>query len=199
MITLPELLKDPKYKEFFCKVPKTTVPKPGQQPWRLFIQREPGGPWAKKEYEKYADAFRRVAVDLKSGRLHDGAIQSRGIAFAPPTRVARITKGGKPVYQVGSDGKRQQKTVTVRWQPRLDRTDEPHIWCTYCRRPTVFRWFKTHHSIRGTALDGLVDPSQRRCTICGVREEFVTTTLGTARLPSYDPRDVRVAGKRARR
>jgi hypothetical protein len=199
LITLPELLEDPKYREFFLTVPKTTVPKPGHQPWRLLIQREAGGSWAKKEFEKYADAFRRLAPDLRGGRVHDAAIQSRGIAFAPPTRVARITKGGKPVYQVGADGKRVQKTVIVRWKPRLDRDEEPHTWCTYCRRPTVFRWFKAHHLIRGTTLDGLVDPGSRRCTICGVREEFVATTLGTARLPSYDPRDVRVAGKRARR
>lgn len=199
MITLPELLEDPKYREFFLKVPKTKVPKPGQKPWRLLIQREAGGPWAKKEFEKYADAFRRLAVDLKSGGLHDGAIQSRGIAYAPPTRIAKVTKGGKPVFQVGTDGKRIQKTVTVRWRPRLDPDEEPHTWCTYCRRPTVFRWFKTHHLLRGTALDGLVDGSSRRCTICGVREEFVRGTLGTARLPNYDPRDIVRASRRARR
>lgn len=207
MITLPELLKDPKYRAFFLQVPKTLVPPPGQKPWRLYIQREADGPWAKKDFEKYADAFRKLAAELKRGAVHDGAIQSRGIAYAPPERVAKVTKGGRPVWarngqnqiMVDRDGNRIQRTVVVVWRPKLEPQDEPHTWCTYCRRPTVFRWFTNHHSIRGTELAGLVDPSKQRCTICGATEEFVRGTLGTSRRPSYDPRDVLVAGRRARR
>lgn len=199
MITLPELLKDKQFKEFFTTVPKTLVPKPGQKPWRLYVQAKADGPWAKKDYEKYADAFRRLATELKAGRIHDAAIQSRGIAFAPPTRVAKVTKGGKPLIQVGANGKRQQKTVIVRWKPKLDPTDEGHIWCPYCRRPSVFRWFKSHHALRSNGLDGLVDPSDRRCTICGVREAFAIGVLSTARLPHHDPRTVAKAGRRSAR
>lgn len=197
MITLPELLKDPKYREFFMTVPKDWAPKPGHKPWRLYVQREADGPWAKKDYASYAEAYRRLAVELKSGRLHDGAIQSRGVAYAPPTRIAKVTKNGKPVYQVGSNGNRVQKTVITRWKPKLDPADEAHTWCTYCRRPTVFRWFRSHHALRG--LEGIFDPSSLRCIICGAREAFVRSTLGTARTPQYDPRQTSAAGRRKAR
>lgn len=199
MITLPELLKDPKYREFFTRVPKDFKPKPGQKPWRLYIQTDVDGPWKKKDFESYAEAFRVLAKYLKGGRLHDGAIQSRGIAYAPPTRVAGVLKNGRPVYEVGSNGKRLQKTVTVRWKPRLSGDDEPHSWCTYCRRPTVFKWFRSHHAFRGSGLEDCLDPSNKRCTICGAREQFVHSTLGTARLPGYDPRDVLRSSRRRTR
>lgn len=202
MITLPELLKDPKYLEFFKTVPKTLVPLAGHKPWRLYIQKRADGPWSKKDFERYADAFRWLARCLKgegNTPIHDAAIQSRGIAFAPPTRIAKVTKNGKPVYQVGSDGKRVQKTVIVRWRPRLDGMEEAHIWCPYCRRPTVFRWFRSHHALRASGMDGLVDPSDKRCTICGVREQFAVEVLPSARLPHYDPRDAVRSGHRARR
>lgn len=187
LITLPELLEDQRYRKFFTTVPRTLVPAPGQQPWRLYIQRSADGPWLKKEYERYADAFRRLAVDLRADRVHDGAIQSRGIAFGPPNRVAKVTKGGRPVMVRTANGTLEQKTVVTEWKPRVDPYDAPHTWCTYCRRPTVFKWFHTHHALRGSAADGLVDPSNRRCTICGAREEFVRATLRSARPPGYNP------------
>lgn len=194
MITLPELLKDPKYREFFKTPPKMVKPLPGQLPWRVIIQREADGPWAKKELETYGSAFRIIANSLRAGRLHDGAVISRGIAFGPPQRVAKITKGGRPVWftrdgkiVLDADGNRIQKTVTVEWKPKLDSADEPHTWCTYCRRPTVFRWFHSHHALRANGLQALVDPSDRRCAICGAREDFVRTTFKTARPPGFDP------------
>ncbi len=194
MITLPELLEDPKFKEFFLTTPKVLKPLEGQKPWRIFVQQRPDGPWAKKEYERYAEAFRTIRAYLKSNRLHDGTIQSRGIAFGPPQRTVKLVQGGKPVYHlrggkpvVGSDGKPIQKTTTVLWKPRIEASDEPHAWCTYCRRPTVFRWFVNHHAVKTSGLQGMVDPGDRRCTICGAREEFIRTTLGTARPPHFDP------------
>jgi hypothetical protein len=206
LITLPELLEDPKYRDFFRSVPKT-VQLPGKMPWRLIVQREPDGAWARKDYEKYADAFRRMATELKGGRVYDGTIQSRGIAFGPPQRIVRVTKNGRPVYHKGkngaivldAEGKRIQRTAIVIWKPKLEATDEPHTWCTYCRRPTVFRWFNRHHSLRRSALDGLVNPADRRCTICGAREEFIRTTVGTARPPKYDPLAIAGGRRRARR
>lgn len=195
MITLPELLDDRHYREFFLKVPKTLKPMPGQKPWRVFIQQKSGGPWAKKEYERYADAFALVRKYLKDGRLHDGAIHSRGIAFGPPERVAKVVKGGRPVYHTGQNGKRVlgadgkpiQVTRTVLWRPKLDVAEETHLWCTYCRRPTVFRWFISHHALKASGLSDMVNPGDRRCTICGAREDYIRTTAGTARPPHFDP------------
>lgn len=199
MITLPELLRDPTYREFFSKVPKDFKPAPGRKPWRLYIQQEVDGTWSRKDFESYADAYKVLVRYLKGGRLHDGAIQSRGIAFAPPQRIAKVTKAGKPVMVVGSNGSRQQKTITVEWRPRLSGDEEAHSWCTYCRRPTVFRWFKSHHAFRGSALADILDPSDQRCTICGAREQFVRSTLGTARPVNYDPRHVLRTSRRRNR
>jgi hypothetical protein len=195
LITLPELLDDPKYKAFFLKVPKTLKPLPGQKPWRVFIQQRTDGPWAKKEYERYADAFATIRKYLKDGRLHDGAIQSRGIAFGPPERTVKVVKNGRPVYHLragkkvlGSDGLPIQVTRTILWRPKLEASEETHTWCTYCRRPTVFRWFLSHHAVKASGLHGMVDVSDRRCTICGAREDYVRTTTATARPPHFDPR-----------
>lgn len=199
MITLVELLEDAKYRQFFSTVPRTLVPVPGQLPWRLYIQREAGGPWLRKDFEKYADAFRRIAPDLKRGGVHDGAIQSRNIAFAPPERIAKITKGGKPVLVKSSNGSVSQKTQVVIWKPKLPADEESHTWCTYCRRPTVFRWFKSHHALRGYGAQGLViNPADTRCTICAAREEFIRRTAGSARRADYDPRTA-LAKRRSRR
>lgn len=194
MITLPELLQDQRYKRFFLTPPKMRKPLPGQKPWRVLIQRTPGGPWAKKETETYGEAFRIIKQNLGAGTLYDGAIQSRSIAFGPPLRVAKVTKGGRPVWHtrdgkfvLGADGKRIQKTVNIEWKPKLDPAEEPHNWCTYCRRPVVFRWFKSHRALRTAGLQDMVDPADRRCTICGARESFVRETLSSARPPGYDP------------
>lgn len=193
MITLNELLDDKRFRAFFSTAPKMTKPLPGQKPWRVLIQKKQGGPWAKKEVETYADGFRIIRQNIRAGALYDGTIQSRGIAFGPPIRVAKVTKGGHPVWHtrngkaiLGPDGQRIQKTVAVEWKPKLDPADETHTWCTFCRRPTVFRWFRSHHALRAANLQELVDPSDRRCTLCGARESFVRTTLGNARPPGYN-------------
>lgn len=194
MITLVELLEDPKYRKYFSTPPKMLKPLPGKLPWRVLVQRRPGGPWAKKEVATYADAFRIIRHNLRAGTLHDGTIQSRGIAFGPPVRVAKVTKGGRPVWHtrdgkpvLDADGKRIQKTVNIEWKPKLDPAEEPHDWCTYCRRPTVFRWFRSHHALRSAGLQDIADQSSRRCTICGASEAFIRTTLSTARPPGFDP------------
>lgn len=194
MITLPELLEDPRYRKFFQTPPKMLKPLPGQLPWRVLVQRRPGGPWAKKETETYAEAFKIIRGAIRNDRLHDGTIQSRGIAFGPPVRIAKVTKGGRPVYfykdgkrVLGPDGQPVQKTVTVEWKPKLDAADDAHEWCPYCRRPTVLRWFKSHHALRTFNIQELVDPSDRRCTICGARESFLREARKTARPPGFDP------------
>lgn len=194
MITLPELLEDKRYKEYFCKVPHQG---PQAMNWRIYVQREAQGPWARKDFAKYADAFRRIAKEMKEGRLHDGTIQSRGIAYAPPERIVRVTKGGKPVMVKTPNGL-QPKTAIVVWKPKVPSDEEGHIWCTYCRRPTVFRWFTSHHTLRNSPVAGTVDPTDRRCTICGVREEFIRSTNGSAARPGYSLRPQSKPGKRRR-
>lgn len=194
MITLPELLTDKRYREYFSTVPKQG---PATANWRILVQRRADGPWARKDYERYADAFRRIAKELKAGTLHDGTIQSRGIAYAPPERIVRVTRAGRPVMVKTSNGSLVQKTSIVVWRPKLHGDDEEHHWCTYCRRPTVFKWFSNHHSYRNSPVAGCVDISDRRCTICGAREEFIRTTLGSAARPGQHI--IAPAGKRRKK
>lgn len=194
MITLPELLRDKRYREFFSTVPRQG---PIAQNWRVLVQRKADGAWAKKDFERYADAFRLIAKQLKEGKLHDGTIQSRGIAYGPPERIVRVTRRGQPVMVKTTAGKFIQKTAVVVWRPQLSADEEDHVWCTYCRRPTVFRWFATHRAIRNSPVAGCVDPTDRRCTICGGREEFIRGTLGSAARPKHNI--VAPAGKRRRR
>lgn len=93
----------------------------------------------------------------------------------------------------------QQKTAIVAWKPRLDGMEEEHIWCTYCRRPTVFRWFTAHHTLRNSPVAGTTDPTDRRCTICGVREDFIRSTQGSAHRPGYSIIPRVKPGKRRRK
>lgn len=194
MITLPELLEDKQYRKFFSTVPKNGATRIN---WRIYIQRETEGRWLRKDFEKYPDAFRRLAKELKEGRLHDGTIQSRGIAYAPPQRIVKLTRGGRPAMVKGPGGKLVQRTALVVWKPKLGPHDESHTWCPYCRRPVVFKWFANHHALRNSPVAGCIDIGDRRCVICGGREEFIRESLKAAALPGHSITSN--SNKRARR
>lgn len=164
MITIHELLEDKAYKEFFLRRPAMprVYGEQGKLPWRVYVQREADGRWAKKDLPTYREAFEF----FKKWRdnMHDGAIASRPVAFAPPNKLVRV----KGKYQVGSDGVNRQVTIPVIWKPKLPAEETFHEWCPYCRRPTIFKWFSSHHAFpKGEAFD----TAARRCTICGIREE----------------------------
>lgn len=159
---MSDLIKDKTYKKFLTTQPglppamkdPRLAPSP---PWVVYVQREPEGPWGKKEFWKYTDAFKFFAAWLKKG-AHDLALANKRYGYEPPYRFARIR--GK--YVVGSDGIRRQATKAVPWRI-LDLPDgEPeHHWCKYCRRPTVFKFYSRHKRL------GVVDQTVPRCCICG--------------------------------
>lgn len=163
---MSELVKDPTYRKFLETKPKT--PKISRDkrmqtspPWVVFVQREPDGPWAKKECWKYSEAFKVFKHWLKKG-AHDATIHNKRVPTKPPSRLVRI----KGKYVTGSDGKRRQATTYVTWKPKLLPEDPIHYWCMYCRRPTVFKYFTKHKRI------GVVDSTVRRCCICGSSERI---------------------------
>jgi hypothetical protein len=165
VLTIHELLEDKAYKEFFLKAPVMPTIYRQQQllPWRVYIQRQIDGPWAKKDLPTYGQAFalfKRYRPDI-----HDAAIVSRAVAFPPPHRLVRI----KGVYVVNRRGIKTQKIKLVVWKPSLPAEEQAHHWCSYCRRPTVFAYFRIHHAF-GKEVDFGAD-TVRRCTICGIRLE----------------------------
>lgn len=167
MLTLHDLLEDKTYKKFFQTVPKMPdVSNRLSPPWRVYIQRDTDGPWARKEFWSYAEAYRWLKPRLSD--LHDATIQSKGIAFKPPNKIVKVSRGGKPVLIVTPNGP-VQKTQLIVWKPRLEPEDGIHTWCCYCRRPTIFRWFTKHHNFRKDVFD----PTLKRCPICGASELLV--------------------------
>jgi hypothetical protein len=167
MLTLRELLADKVYREFFTTPPD--MPRnvhPDLRPWRVYVQSEQHGRWAKKDFATYKDAFRFLKPRLKE--VYDATIQSRGIAWGPPARVVRVKRNGKILL----DEKGKVVLRRIVWQPILPEAEEPHRWCPYCRRPTVFAWFSRHHAFpRGFEFDLAL----LRCTICGASERLVST------------------------
>lgn len=152
-----ELLRDEIFRKWMVKVPE--FPNPRTVKWRLFVQREPDGPWAKKDVESYAEGYRILAKNFK--KWHDCALVCLGRESRPP--VVR-----KPMMVRDSNNpKKKVKGYKRVYHEPLIRVPG-HLWCGYCRRPTVFRNFSKHHAFTGTLRTGV--PWDARCTICGMRE-----------------------------
>lgn len=163
MIPMSELVKDPDYRRYLQTPPvmpriARDSEKYKRPPWVVYIQKDANGPWGKKEFWAYKDAFKFMARHLKAG-AYDAALNNRRIGFDPPYRFVRI----KGKYVTGSDGERRQATKRVPWRPRLLPEDREHLWCRYCRRPTTFRYFRKHKAFGSQPVDSTI----KRCTICG--------------------------------
>lgn len=168
MLTIHDLLEDPHYKEYFLKIPKLPVTRPGTRPWRLYIRLKSHGKWAQKDFETYGAAFKYFKLRLKKGEVLDAAINCRRASFGPPQRYAKV----KGKYITGSDGVTRQATKAVDWQPQLDPDSADDVrWCPWCRRPTAFKYFGKHHALSTHTL-GAIDPSIKRCAICGASERI---------------------------
>lgn len=142
-ITLRELLRDPIYKAWFQKIPKLSAEVAHTPPWRVYVQKEQFGSWAKLELPRYVKAYGWTAKNLKL--YHDIVIMSKRQEFKPP--VVK-TSTGKKVYWPCPDG---------------------HRWCPYCRRPTVFAYFSRHHMFSGRYNGNSSASGFKRCMVCGIR------------------------------
>ena len=163
MIPMSELVRDPAYRKFLQTVPRTPLisrdkTKMMTPPWVVYIQKEPHGSWGKRSFWKYSKAFKFLAKALKMG-VADAALNNKRIGFEPPSKLVRV----KGKYQLDSRGKKRQVTKLMVWKPPLQAEDEDHHWCKYCRRPTVFKYYKRHRALKNQDLDTTVP----RCCICG--------------------------------
>lgn len=161
LIPFREQLEEyPGIKELLLTPPKN-LPVPISPAWWVYGKRTDQSKWGRREFETYKEAFSYVKPRLRE--YHDISITCKRKAFLPPGRLVRIKRGGQPVMVKTPTGMRQ-KTKLVPIQP-----PPGHLWCMYCRRFTIFTWFHTHHALRGEQAY-LMDPTVRRCCICGVRE-----------------------------
>ena len=120
-LTFRELIQ---YKPFrnYLKHPVVATPNMAGNAFRLWVQREEGGGWAKKDYATYAEAYRGLRLRLPN--CHDATIGSIITFFRPPKLK---TKSGITMLP----------------------TPPGHRWCCLCRRPTVFDYFSEHHAFPG--------------------------------------------------
>ena len=175
MITLPELLdNDVRFAKYFQKVPRLppVASRCSTPPWRILFKTHDHPGWMSRNARTYADAFRFIVPLYKKLELIDGAIVCRRMQFGPPQRIVRI----KGKYTKNAQGESIQLTRLVDWKPQIPTDESWHNWCPYCRRPTVFAYFRKHHALPsnkdGKGVD--VDPSVLRCSICGASERLVT-------------------------
>lgn len=152
-ITLRELLQDPIFKAWTRKVPELVPTPASSPPWILYVRM--GSCWSSREYETYPLAFNTMAKLLKHRTLDDGAIHSKRQWFKPPI----VRKEERRHYWPNPPG---------------------HLWCGYCRRPTVFACFSKHHAMNGKVFD----PYEPRCTTCGFRRESLKLYPYSSRIRS---------------
>lgn len=155
MTTLREQLADPIYRKWFATSPKMKV-SGFTPPWWVYVQREPDGPWARAEFQTWAEGYRYVAKNLK--KFHDMALTHKRQLFRPPVVTEKAS--GKRRYH---------------FPPGMD--DPLTQWCGYCRRVTVFRYFNRHHAFPAWACAG----DERRCSICGARLRTVLKVISGLR------------------
>lgn len=156
-VRFKDLLKEPVYRRWILKDrPNHPV---ARRPWRVFVQVERGGKWAKKDFARYRDALKFAASWVKRDAW------DLAIHHAPSELPMPVLKRAV--------GKRKGITVWRKtlWMelPQAMEIAATHDWCGLCRRPTVFRRYRKHHAFpRGLPAN----PDQLRCCVCGASKEF---------------------------
>lgn len=137
--------------------------KPLTPPWRVYVRKTENTGWARKDFWTYKAAFDYFKIKRKV--WYDVSITSKQVAFPVPGRWVKLKRGGKPLMVKTPTGMRQA-TRLVPIKPPAG-----HLWCMYCRRFTIFTWFRTHHAFNRGPLKDIMDQTKRRCCVCGITEE----------------------------
>ena len=144
-LTMAQLLEDPLYAKWLSMIPKVTWVTYGNRPWRVWVQRERNGKWARRDFKSYKKAYVFLIDHLE--KWHDAALHSKVVPMQPPVVRDKTTK--KKRYHI----------------PAFPGQNEHHQWCPHCRRPTIFASFSQHHAFNRTLKPA---PNVRRCCICGM-------------------------------
>src|ERR1044072_3485617 len=113
MITMSELLENSVYRTWLLREPDFS-PWNLTPTWRLWVQKHYPGKWAYKDFEDYGEAIQELIKFAP--KYHNLALPCRKMPFDPPL--------------IERKGKRYKLKIP-----------DKHVWCGYCRRPTVFRRF----------------------------------------------------------
>jgi hypothetical protein len=143
-VTLHELVKDPVYRQWLKTPPVGGFPQ--YTKFRVYVQRERDGRWAKRDFYDFKTAYNFLAKHLRE--WYDATLVTTNYASRPP--VVRVNN--KRAY----------------YAPML--TMEGHQWCPHCRRPSVFDFFATHHAFTGHFKPL---PFKRRCGVCGIADTAI--------------------------
>jgi hypothetical protein len=147
LIPLKQQLKDPLFRKWMMKIPKIKVAG-SSEPWCVYVQKSVDGAWARKLFPEYRDAYRFVALHIND--FPDLTLNSRRQLFKPPIIIG---PKGKLIYHLPN----------LPYAP-----DDPHRWCPYCRRLTMFKPFAKHHALNGMLLRYI-----ERCVICGIPSQAI--------------------------
>lgn len=161
MITMPELLEDRAYYNYIMTKPHTPEVAGGKHmvgQWAVYFRKDNQSPWKRKSFYKYKKAL-KFFFQVHEAGYYDFALANRRLSFKPPKRVVRI----KGKYMTNSKGEKVQVTKLVKWKPKLSGDEQEHLWCGYCRRPTLFKYFSKHHALKVPEVDSGVT----RCAVCG--------------------------------
>ena len=164
-ITIRELLKDEEYKKYFLTVPRLPEHYKGTKPWKLLVRLKGESKWRAKRFETYKEAV--IALKKYLPKAEDVVINCPPLGFRPPLKNVRL-KGQYSLVR----GKKVPVFRTVIWKPKLEDDHGRHTWCSYCRRPTIFKVLAARiHTINGDAA--LLSEPRLRCTICSSSETIV--------------------------
>lgn len=157
----------PQLKQFFTQRPiehaVIRATRETSPPWRVWVQRATGSTWGKRDFCTYAQAFEFWKKYRRHS--HDASVSSKRQSFVPPERTVKVVKNGEPVMVKSGDGTLRQQTRSVPLKP-----PSGHQWCVYCRRFTIFAWFRQHHAFDPKNAKTCFDSSALRCAVCGVSE-----------------------------
>lgn len=170
MIPLWELLQDKTFNRFFRTTPALYPTQLNRDCWRVWVKFNPNSPWRKKDVRDYQVGVSLILAGLEQDRLHDAALQSRGVSYQLPYRTVKLLKGGRPVLVTGKGGVVTQATKRIDYKldgSLINDYGRQH-WCFYCRRFTAFNFFPMHHNFRGTPMEHFYNGDIRRCTLCGI-------------------------------
>jgi phage pi2 protein 07 len=145
MTTLRKQLKDPIFAAWMAKTPrKDRNPAENIKNWRVLVQKEKGGRWARAEFYTYDEAYAWVMKNLE--KYHDLVLTSKLYPFKPPIIRNKVTNKKHFYYPGTSTGEK---------------------WCPFCRRMSKFGWFKKHHNVKAYTCG-----QTKQCHTCGAGIKF---------------------------